>query len=86
MHRQYPPKHQPNGGAASTKTARNRYGSYLCFERARSRGFEQNAVSTIKAPGQRVPFFKIGESFGRKKSIYLITIRPAQALDFKPKK
>jgi hypothetical protein len=66
MHRQYTPKHQPNGGAASTKTARNRYGSYLCFERARSRDFEQNAVSTVRVLRQRVTFFKIGESFGRK--------------------
>jgi|GEM_PF-2305434 hypothetical protein len=64
-----PQSAKQNGGAASTKTACNRYGSNLGFERARSRGFEQKAVSTVRSPRQRVTFFKIGGSFGRNKSI-----------------
>jgi len=55
--------------ATSLKTACNRYGSNSGFERAKSRGFEQKAVSTVLSPFKRVTFFKIGESFKRKNSI-----------------
>jgi hypothetical protein len=53
----------------SLKTACNRYGSNSGFERAKSRGFEQKAVSTVRVPHQRGTFFKNAESFGRKNSI-----------------
>ena len=47
MHRQHPQSANQNGGAASTKTACNRYGSNLGFKRARSRSFKQKAVSDV---------------------------------------
>jgi hypothetical protein len=51
------------------KTACNRYVSNSGFELAKSRGFEQKAVSTVRSPRQRVTFFKIREIIGRKNSI-----------------
>jgi hypothetical protein len=67
MHRQHPQSANQNGGAASNKTACNRYGSNLGFERARSRGFEQKAVSTVRSPRQRVTVFKIRGKLWKKK-------------------
>jgi hypothetical protein len=66
IHRKYPKSANQNGGATSLKTACNRCGSNSGFELAKSRGFEQKAVSTVLSPFKRVTFFKIGESFGRK--------------------
>jgi len=77
MHRQHLQSANQNGGATSTKKACNRYGSNLGFERARSRGFEHKAVSTVRSPRQRVTFFKIGSSFGRNKSFRSITCKQA---------
>jgi len=59
------------------KTACNRYGSNSGFERAKSRGFEQKAVSTVRSPFKRVTFFKIGESLRRKNSIRSTTCKQA---------
>jgi hypothetical protein len=64
-------------GAGLIKTACNRYGSNLGFERAKSRGFEQKAVSKVRTPRQRVPIFKIRESFGRQNPIRSITCKQA---------
>jgi len=55
--------------AATHKTACNRYGKNSGFELAKSRGCEQKAVSTVRAPHQRGTFFKNAKSFGRKNLI-----------------
>jgi hypothetical protein len=57
------------GLSKKRKTQSNQHGSNSGFELAKSRGFEQIAVTTVRSPRQRVIFFKIGESFGRKNSI-----------------
>ena len=66
-------RRQPPSLRSNTKIACNRYGSNSGSELAKSRGFEQKAVSTVQVPHQSVTFFKNGESFGRKKSIRLIS-------------
>ena len=55
----------------------NRYGSNSRFERVKSRGFEQKAVSTVRIPHQRVTFFKIEGSFRGKNPIRSITCKEA---------
>ena len=63
--------------AASTKTARNRYGSNLCFERAKSRAFEQKASQQFDHPIKGWHSSRTGKGLKEKNFIKSITCKQA---------